>query len=251
MMAGVTTERRSFCRICLAVCGVVATVDGDQVVAIRGDPDDPLSQGYVCPKGRGLADLHHRNRLDGTFVRREGELRPVSLDEGLDDVAGRLREVLERYGPSAIATFSGSGGFSDPIGSWAVGTLKAKLGVTQSYSTSTVDAVSPHTTHALEMAGAPAFIPHPDRAPRLLLHVGSNPVVSHGQSTRSPTRRAHPSWGERSVWVSTLGVRRPPRCRPSPLGTSRHDYALLAYVLRAPERRHRRPRWCRTCRGRR
>jgi anaerobic selenocysteine-containing dehydrogenase len=234
MMAGMTTERRSFCRICLAVCGIVATVDGDQVLTIRGDPDDPLSQGYVCPKGRGLADLHHRNRLSGASVRSGGELLPVGTDAGLDDLATRLREVLDRHGPGAIATFSGSGAFNDPVGTWAVGALKAKLGVTQSYSTSTVDAVS-KTLVALEMAGASAFIPHPDRAPRLLIHVGSNPVVSHGQSTPIPNPVEHirAARASGSVWVVD------PRRTETAALADRHlavrpgtDHALFAYVLR-------------------
>jgi anaerobic selenocysteine-containing dehydrogenase len=235
MMTGVTREQRSFCRICLANCGVVVTVDGDHVVAIRGDPDDPLSQGYVCPKGRGLAELHHGRRLEGAFVRRDGELRRVSVEEGLDSAAAGLREVLDRHGPGAVASFSGSGGFSDPMGSWAAGTLKAALGVTQSYSTSTVDAVS-KTFVALQMAGASALIPHPDRAPRLLLHVGSNPVVSHGQSTPIPNPVEHIRAARRSgeVWVID------PRHTETAALADRHlatrpgtDYALLAFVLRA------------------
>ncbi|MFI5052849.1 MAG: molybdopterin-dependent oxidoreductase [Acidimicrobiia bacterium] len=235
MMTGVTREQRSFCRICLANCGVVVTVDGDQVIAIRGDPDDPLSRGYVCPKGRGLAELHHQHRLDGAFVRRNGVLQPVSVEEGLDAAAAGIREVLDRHGPSAVASFSGSGGFSDPMGAWAAQTLKAALGVTQSYSTSTVDAVS-KTFVALQMAGASALIPHPDREPRLLLHVGSNPVVSHGQSTPIPNPVEHIRAARRSgeVWVVD------PRHTETAALADRHlaarpgtDHALLAFVLRA------------------
>jgi anaerobic selenocysteine-containing dehydrogenase len=42
----------TFCRICEAHCGMVATVDGDRVVKLRPDPDHPLSRGYACPQGR-------------------------------------------------------------------------------------------------------------------------------------------------------------------------------------------------------
>lgn len=51
-VTGTTREQRSFCRICLAYCGIVATVEGDRIVTIRGDADDPISRGYDCPKGR-------------------------------------------------------------------------------------------------------------------------------------------------------------------------------------------------------
>jgi anaerobic selenocysteine-containing dehydrogenase len=234
-MLAAMREQRSFCRICLAACGVVVTVDGDRVVSIRGDADDPVSQGYVCPKGRGLAEVHHHRRLDGAVVRRDGTAVELSVDQGLDDAAGALRAVLDENGPEAIASFSGSGAFSDPAGSWAAAMLKAKLGVTQSYSTSTVDAVS-KTLVAIEMSGASAFIPHPDRAPRLLLHIGSNPVVSHGQSTPIPNPvehvRAARSSGE--VWVID------PRRTETAALANRHlavrpgtDAALLAFVVRA------------------
>ena len=33
--------------------------DGRRVVAVRGDRNDPLFEGYTCIKGRQLADQHH------------------------------------------------------------------------------------------------------------------------------------------------------------------------------------------------
>jgi anaerobic selenocysteine-containing dehydrogenase len=67
MGAGQASPRvvRSYCRICAPCCGVLVTVDGETVTAVRGDPDNPHSEGYVCPKGRALGDLHHDpRRLD-------------------------------------------------------------------------------------------------------------------------------------------------------------------------------------------
>ncbi|MHB8465972.1 MAG: hypothetical protein ACYDD7_14220, partial [Acidimicrobiales bacterium] len=59
-------ERRTFCRICIAACGMTVTVDGDHVVAIKGDVSHPLTHGYLCPKGRALGAFHHGpGRLDG------------------------------------------------------------------------------------------------------------------------------------------------------------------------------------------
>jgi len=231
----VTREQRSFCRICLAVCGLVVTVDGDQVVSIRGDADDPLSKGYVCPKGRGLAQLHHDHRLTSAHIRRHGEMVPVPLDEALDDAADALRKVLDRHGPSAVGSYSGGGSFADPMGAWAAQSLKTALRVTQSYSTSTVDAIS-KTFVAVEMSGASALLAHADPDPRLLLFVGCNPVVSHGHSSpfTNPVERIRHAKECGEVWVVD------PRRTETAALANRHlvgrpgtDYALLAYLVRS------------------
>ena len=52
----------SYCRICTAMCGIVVTVDGEQIVQVRGDAEHPLSRGYLCPKGRALGAFHHHPR---------------------------------------------------------------------------------------------------------------------------------------------------------------------------------------------
>lgn len=46
------------CNLCEAICGLRITVQGGQVTDVRGDPDDPLSRGHICPKGAALPDLH-------------------------------------------------------------------------------------------------------------------------------------------------------------------------------------------------
>jgi anaerobic selenocysteine-containing dehydrogenase len=50
------TDVRSFCRICTANCGILATIEQRAgqaiVVRVRGDSDHPVSNGYTCVKGR-------------------------------------------------------------------------------------------------------------------------------------------------------------------------------------------------------
>ena len=38
------------CPFCEATCGLAITVEGDQIRTVRGDPDDPFSRGFLCPK---------------------------------------------------------------------------------------------------------------------------------------------------------------------------------------------------------
>jgi anaerobic selenocysteine-containing dehydrogenase len=108
---------RSFCRICTSVCGILVDVEGDRVVRVRGDQDHPLSHGYTCAKGRGLPQLHHHpERIERPLMRIDGRLQPATWDACLDDLAARLRAIIERDGPEAIGMFFGSGVGMDAAG---------------------------------------------------------------------------------------------------------------------------------------
>ena len=43
------------CHLCEAHCGVALEVDREthQVLSVRGDENDPFSEGYICPKAVG------------------------------------------------------------------------------------------------------------------------------------------------------------------------------------------------------
>ncbi len=43
---------KSFCRFCHASCGTEVDVEDNRVLAVRGDPDNAVTQGYTCVKGR-------------------------------------------------------------------------------------------------------------------------------------------------------------------------------------------------------
>ncbi|MEM3551334.1 MAG: molybdopterin-dependent oxidoreductase [Candidatus Bathyarchaeia archaeon] len=64
---------KSTCRMCHGVCGVRITVDNGKVVKVDGDPGSPLSNGYICTKGRASVELsYHPQRLKYP-IRRVGE----------------------------------------------------------------------------------------------------------------------------------------------------------------------------------
>ena len=73
-------ERITFCRICEAHCGMVATVEDGGRHRLRPDREHPLSRGYACPKGIAMLDVQNdpdrvlhplRRRADGTLRARE------------------------------------------------------------------------------------------------------------------------------------------------------------------------------------
>ncbi|MGA8893284.1 MAG: molybdopterin-dependent oxidoreductase [Anaeromyxobacteraceae bacterium] len=99
---------------CPDACGLLVDVEGDRVARVHGDPDHPYSRGSLCPKMNGYErSVHAEGRLTTPFVRTgrkgEGKFRPVSWDEALALVAGRLGEVAAAHGPEAILPYSYAG----------------------------------------------------------------------------------------------------------------------------------------------
>jgi anaerobic selenocysteine-containing dehydrogenase len=181
-------DRRSYCRICAAACGIVVTVEGEQVVRVRGDADHPVSRGYTCSKGRGLAAWHHgADRLDRPRV--DGRHAPWTAV--LDDLGARLRTVVDESGADAVATYLATGLAYDAAGQVATGGFMRALGSASFFSAATVDN-APVLVAADLVAGNPMLNPVWDpSAPGLLLLVGTNPVVSHGYGTALPDPVRH------------------------------------------------------------
>lgn len=170
--------KRSFCRICHAACPIDVHVDGGTVVKVTGVDDDPLFHGYTCVKGRQLPDqLSHPGRLTSPRRRRpDGTFEEASSTEVLDEIAARLRSILDRHGPRAIATYTGTGSYqnapSHPV-AWA---FHRAIGSVSYYTSVTIDqpmkATAPMRMGMWE-AGPDNF----DDAD-VLLAVGYNPMVS-------------------------------------------------------------------------
>src|SRR3954466_3448879 len=94
-------DRTAFrtCPLCEAGCGLEITVVDERVTRIRGDRDDVFSQGFICPKGSTLRQLHEDpDRLRSPLVRRDGELVPVSWEEAFAAAEAVLSDVTERHG---------------------------------------------------------------------------------------------------------------------------------------------------------
>ncbi len=177
-----TETKVTFCRICEAHCGMVASVENGVVTKLRPDKDHPLSQGEACPKGIAMTDVQNdpdrvthplRRREDGTFER-------VSWDEAIGDIGRRLRNVIADHGERSIGWYFGNpGAFSYSHALWVKGFLEA-LGTPHYYTASSQDVANRFAASAM-LYGSPALVPIPDlRRTDFLLMIGANPFVSHG-----------------------------------------------------------------------
>jgi anaerobic selenocysteine-containing dehydrogenase len=181
-----TTVYRS-CPLCEATCGVAITTEGDRVVSVRGDDDDPFSKGYICPKGTALADLHHDpDRLQRPVVREGGAWRELSWDAAFDLVAGRLREVRAAHGKDAIGLYQGNPSVHN-LGLMTYGRLLVgALGTRNQFSATSLDQL-PHMLAALLMFGNQILMPVPDiDRSDLFICLGANPLASNGSIMTAP-----------------------------------------------------------------
>ncbi len=194
-------EVLSYCRICAAACGIAVTLDGDQVVRVRGDAGHPVSRGYTCSKGRGLAEWHHSpRRLDRPRLRGT----EVGWPELLDDLASSLSTVIADSGADGVGLYLATGMAYDAAGQVSSAMWLGSLGSRSFYTAATVDN-APVLVAADLVAGNPMLSPVWDaHAGGLLLLVGTNPVVSHGYGTALPDPvrhlRDHRAGGGR-LWV--------------------------------------------------
>jgi formate dehydrogenase alpha subunit len=84
-------EVKTVCPYCGVGCGIYLGVRGQQIVAARGDRQNPVNRGSLCVKGRfGHAFVNHPERLTTPLIRRDGKLTEASWDEALDRVAAEL-----------------------------------------------------------------------------------------------------------------------------------------------------------------
>lgn len=99
---------------CPDTCAMLVHVRDGRAVRVQGDPEHPVTQGFLCTKvNRYVERTYHADRLT-TPLRRvgakgEGRFEPASWDEALDDIAARLRGVIERHGPQAVLPYSYAG----------------------------------------------------------------------------------------------------------------------------------------------
>jgi anaerobic selenocysteine-containing dehydrogenase len=175
------------CNLCEAMCGIAIETDGPRILSIRGDRDDPFSQGHICPKAVALQDVHDDpDRIRRPMRRRGTTWEEVSWDEALTEAARRLAAVQAAHGRDAVAVYQGNPTVHNH-GSTLFGPLLLKsLGTRNVYSATSVDQL-PHMLAAFLMFGHQVLLPVPDiDRTRLFVMFGANPLASNGSLMTAP-----------------------------------------------------------------
>ena len=174
------------CPFCEATCGLEITLEGDEVVAVRGDAEDVFSRGFLCPKGVAIKELHHDpDRLRAPLV----EGREATWDEAFGYIAQRLPELRAEHGDDAVAVYLGNPA-AHGLAAILYGRVLIKaLGTRNVFTASTVDQ-RPKELAAGLMFGHQTTVPIPDvdRTDHLLM-LGANPLASNGSLLTAPDMR--------------------------------------------------------------
>lgn len=180
------------CPFCEAACGTRVTADHATrtIIDVRGDPEDPFSRGFICPKSYGLTELHSDpDRLRRPIRRRGKDWEEIGWEEAMDESAERLGDLLKRHGDNSIAYYLGNpSGHKPPFLLYGPLLVRA-LRTFQFYTPGTLDQI-PKFVSATYMFGGPMIQPLADldRVDHLIV-IGNNPVVSQGSMMVAPGMR--------------------------------------------------------------
>jgi anaerobic selenocysteine-containing dehydrogenase len=172
------------------MCGLKIETREQRVTSIKGDPQDPLSRGHICPKATALKDLQEDPDRLRQPIRRIGDTwQEISWDEAYDLVVDKLLEVREKHGPNAVGVYAGNPNVHN-YANFTHGFFFLKMLKTRNrFSATSVDQL-PHQLIAHWMYGHQLLVPIPDLdATDHLLMLGANPIASNGSLMSAPDVR--------------------------------------------------------------
>ena len=190
-----TRTHHRVCHLCEAMCGLVIQTEGDKVTDIRGDKDDPLSRGHVCPKAVALQDIHEDpDRLRKPMKRirtAPGEYQHVEIEwsEALDLAADALASTIKKQGVDAIGAYFGNPSVHNYGMLTHQRNLFRHIRTRNRYSATSVDQL-PHHLVSLWCFGHMLLHPIPDvDRTHYFLMLGANPLASNGSIWTVPDVR--------------------------------------------------------------
>ena len=105
-MTDVATHRtvKTACnRDCGDACSIIATVENNRITKIAGDPDHPITKGFLCHRtSRFLERQYSPDRLTTPLVKDGDGFRPASWETVLNRIAESMLRFREQSGPASI-----------------------------------------------------------------------------------------------------------------------------------------------------
>ena len=95
---------------CPDTCGLLVKVEDGKITRVKGDPDHPFTNGFICKKATYFPGHVHNKERILTPLRRNGpkgsgRFEPVTWDEALDEIVVKLKSVCADYGPESVLPY--------------------------------------------------------------------------------------------------------------------------------------------------
>lgn len=177
------------CHLCEANCGLLISVEGRKVLSIKGDPDNPLSRGHICPKATAVADLQDDPDRLRTPMKRTGDRwQAIGWDQAFAEIGERTRAILAQD-ERASALYVGNPNAHNYANILTSGELRKAIKAKAIFSASTLDQM-PHQVVNLWLYGHSGLwgVPDIDRTETMII-MGGNPMASNGSTWTVPDFR--------------------------------------------------------------
>jgi len=101
-------KKTTFCRVCEPACGLVASVENGELVALAPDRAHPITQGFACNKGIAGLDIHRDpDRLARPLKRApDGSFAAISWEDAPREIAQRLHRSVRTIDHHVEAIFA-------------------------------------------------------------------------------------------------------------------------------------------------
>ncbi len=95
------------CPFCGVGCNFDLNIKNKKVVGVTPNPDSVVNGTSICVKGRYHTDfIYNPDRITTPLIKKNGEFVETTWETALETVAGKLKEVKEKYGPDAVGGLS-------------------------------------------------------------------------------------------------------------------------------------------------
>lgn len=163
------------------MCGLKVEHQGTNILSIKGDEQDPFSQGHICPKAVALQDLYEDpDRLTSPIERTENGWQKISWQDAFDKAAAGIAKVQAQHGNNALGVYLGNPNVHNLGGMLSIRHILGALKTRTRFSATSVDQL-PHHIVAMHLFGHQLRIPVPDinRTNHMVI-IGANPLASNG-----------------------------------------------------------------------
>jgi anaerobic selenocysteine-containing dehydrogenase len=173
--------RKTACNLCYVNCGLEVQVENERIQKVRGDRDNPKSQGYLCNKAARIPYYaHHRDRLTTPLRRRaDGGFDAIDWDTAISEIAAKLREVVDRHGGKSLALYGGGGQGNHAGGAYATALTRA-LGSRHVFNALSQEKTGDFWVNGHMFGSQTCHTAEDVHHCDLLFVIGANPWIAHG-----------------------------------------------------------------------